>query len=292
MILINSFHGRFGNKILQYNNLMQISDLIGVSASSVGWEGDSFFHNLVKNKPSHKPQIKLGWSDLLHFDKLHPMQEHQLKKLSLSDDYVVYPECLHNVFYNTTRKDPRTFFQISDEHKRSLPQDKVNVGIHIRGDDVRGADGNNGREIHEPKYYMDSIDVVESEFDNTVYYVCTDDHSFPTYTETVKYLTDKGCEFEIGNVQSLFHDFSTLAECDVLIASSSTFVICSGFIGKKDKKIIHSMDWITKQFPGDTYVMWGNYTQDYPESYWKAFDNFWIDLYNGGNDYYKAWKFI
>lgn len=284
MILINNFTGRFGNKILQYNNLMQISDLFGVSASSVGWEGDSFFHNLVKSKPSHKPQTELRWSDLLHFD--------QFENLSLSNDYVLGSACLHNVFYNTTCKDPRTFFQISDEHKRFLPQDKANVGIHIRGGDVKGTDGNNRREIHEPKYYIDSIDAVESEFNNIVYYVCTDDPSFTTYIETVKYLTDKGCEFEIGNTQSLFHDFSTLSECDVLIASSSTFVVCAGFIGKKDKKIIHSMDWIMRQFPGDTYFMWGNYTKDYPESYWKAFDNFWIKLYNGGNDYYKAWRFI
>jgi len=285
MIRINQITGgRFGNRVLQYNNLMQTADFVGVPASCSDWEGKTFFSNLVENEPPLKPQIQLRWSDLLNF--------HKLKDLPPDNDYVLDGVCLHNVFYKTTLKDPREFIQISEEHKRVLPEDKVNVGIHIRGDDIRGADGNNGREIHEPKYYMDSIDAVESEFDNTVYYVCTDDPSFPTYTETIKYLTDKGCKFEIGNVQSLFHDFSTLSECDVLIASSSTFVISAAFIGKKDKKIIHSIDWIRKQFPGDTYFMWGNYTQDYPESYWKAFDNFWIDLYNGGNDYYKAWKFI
>lgn len=284
MISINSFSGRFGNKILRYNNLIQLSDFIGVPASSVGWEGDSFFHDLVKSKPSLKPQIELQWSDLLHFD--------QLKNISLSNDYVLGSACLHNVFYKTTHKDPREFIQISEEHKKVLPENKANVGIHIRGDDIRGADGNNGREIHKSKYYMDSIDVVESEFDDTVYYVCTDDTSFPTYIETVKYLKDKGCEFETGNVQDLFSDFSILSECDVIIASSSTFVITAAFIGKKGKKIIHSMDWIAKQFPGDKYSMWGSYTQDYPESYWQSFDNFWIDLYNGGNEHYKAWKFI
>ena len=64
MISINSFSGRFGNKILQYNNLMQTADFVGVPASCSNWEGKTFFSNLVKNKGILKPQIELKWSDL------------------------------------------------------------------------------------------------------------------------------------------------------------------------------------------------------------------------------------
>ena len=35
-----------------------------------------------------------------------------------------------------------------------------------------------------------------------------------------------------------FIDFGTLSECDIIIASSSTFTVAAGFTGKKDKKII------------------------------------------------------
>jgi len=283
MIRINQITGgRFGNRVLQYNNLMQTADFVGVPASCSDWEGKGFFSDVVENKPSLKPEVELKWSDLLRF--------RELKDLPSDNDYVLGPYCIHNVFYKTTRKDPREFIQISEEHKRVLPENKVNIGIHIRGGDVIPADG--GREIHYPRYYQNAIDFVESQFDNIRYYVCTDDLNFSTYIETVKYLEQKGCDFEIGNVQSLFYDFSTLSECDVLIASSSTFVVSAGFIGKKDKKIIHSMEWIEKMLPGDRYYKWGNYTEEYPESYWKSFDNFWLDLYNGGNEYYKAWKFI
>jgi hypothetical protein len=199
---------------------------------------------------------------------------------------------LHNTFKKLTKKDPRDFLQIREEFKPVLDKSKVNVGIHIRGDDIISADGNNGREIHSPDYYKKAIDLVNSEFNDVIYHVCTDDVTFETYTKTLDYLKEKKYTFVVGNLSDHFKDFALLSECDVLICSSSTFVITAGFLGKANKKIIHSLDWIKKHFD-DSYVPWGNYTQDYPESYWKSYDNFWLDLYNDkGSKYYKAWKFI
>ena len=285
MIRINEITGgRFGNRVLQYNNLMQVAHSLGRKASCSGWEGHVFFEGLAEDIPSTKPEVTLKWSDLLEPNKI--------KMLPPTNEYVLDNVCLHNIFYQTTEEDPRRFIRIKEEHKRHLPDDKTNVGIHIRGDDVIESDGNNGREIHSPKYYRDVIDIVESEFENTVYYVCTDDRNFDTYIETIKYLDEKGCSYELGDVGNLFYDFALLSECEILIASSSTFAITAGFIGKENKKIIHAMEWMERTLPGEKYFSWGNYTEDYPESYWKAFDNFWIDLYNGGNQYYKAWKFV
>ena len=95
--------------------------------------------------------------------------------------------------------------------------------------------------------------------------------------------------YEVGSPNQ-FVDFSTLTECDIIIASSSTFVVAAGFVGKKDKKIIHSMKWIQKNLD---HTPWHPYEDPEDTRKWQlSFDNFWVDLYNGGNEFYKAWKFI
>ena len=76
----------------------------------------------------------------------------------------------------------------------------------------------------------------------------------------------------------------------MLIASSSTFVVCAGFIGKENKKIVHSKDWINKNL---IHERW--HKKEVPADVRKkqtAVDNFWIRLYNGGNKFYKAWRFV
>jgi hypothetical protein len=286
MIRINKVTGgRFGNRVLQYNSLLQLSDSLGVEASCCIWEGNSFFESIVDDTPPTKPQSFLNWNTVLHDD---------ITQLPMDRDYHIDDPSylLHNTFNHLTKKDPRDFLQIREEFKPVLDESKVNVGIHIRGDDIISSDGNNGREIHSPDYYKKAIDVVDLEFGDVVYHVCTDDVSFQTYIETIDYLRKKNHNFVVGDLSNHFKDFALLSECDVLICSSSTFVITAGFLGKPNKKIIHSLDWIRKHFD-ESYVMWGNYTEDYPESYWKSYDNFWLDLYNDtGSKYYKVWKLI
>tara|TARA_R100001082_G_C4364216_1_gene160991 strand:+ start:1634 stop:2476 length:843 start_codon:yes stop_codon:yes gene_type:complete len=271
--------GRFGNRILQYNTLMQLSFTTNNDASCVRWEGHDIFSNLVNRKSGgNSEKSSIIWSDLL--EDLH---------LDSDKDYCICPNSIHNVFWKVTKTDPRKFIQINDKYKRNLPEDKTNVGIHIRGDDILGRDGNNGREIHSPEYYRTAINTVEDEFDNTFYYVCTDDKSFESYVRTVEYLKERGLNFELGSPDH-FKDFSTLTECDVLIASSSTFVVCAGFVGKNDKKIIHSLEWIEKNL---NHTPW-HLTED-PEHVRKwqlSYDNFWTDLYKGGNEYYNVWRFV
>mgnify|MGYP006404114085 CR=1 FL=1 len=271
--------GRFGNKLLHYNNLMQLSTTMDTNASCVLWEGDECFSDLEKYKESSIPIKKiLDWKSIL-----------DLTELNQGDTYALGPYCIHNVFWKLTKTDPRQFIKINEKYKRDLPEDKVNVGIHIRGTDILGADGNQGREIHLPDYYKNAIDLVESEFENTKYYICTDDINFISFKETLIHLGQKNIELEAGSPNH-FIDFATLSECDIIIASSSTFTVAAGFVGKKDKKIIHSMEWIQRNLD---HTLWHAYEDSKDTRKWQlSFDNFWVQLYESGNEFYHAWKFV
>jgi len=283
MLRINNItRGRYGNKILHYNSLAQLGALLGRPVSCSMWEGHDYFVKLVGPQSPQKPQLFLNWQEILEYDTL---------QLSGDYEYEVDQYCLHNTFWKLTQNDPRDFMKIKSSHIPTLPADKVTVGIHFRGTDILGADGNHGREIHTAAYYQKSIDLVASEFENVTYYLCTDDLNFHSYQATLKYLQQKNYSFQKGNIHNYWADFSTLSECDILIASSSTFVVCAGFLGKPNKKIIHSTEWIEKNLE---HTLWHPFKQD-PEEVRKtqlSFDNFWIELYNGGNKYYKAWKFV
>ena len=85
--------GRFGNRILHYNNLVQLASELGVEASCSPWEGYNLFSNLVSYKESSNSEELLLWSDILQKDSY---EEH---------DYVVGPYCLHNTFWKVTKKD-------------------------------------------------------------------------------------------------------------------------------------------------------------------------------------------
>ena len=273
--------GRFGNKILHYNNLVQLAKNLNTEASCVPWEGNECFSDLSTHIDSSNLETTLKWDEVLDMDYLTtPIHV---------NDYLVGSYCLHNVFWKVTQTDPREFFKINEKYKRNIPENETSVGIHLRGTDILGADGNQGREIHEFEYYKNSIDLVESEFKNTKYYVCTDDYNFDSFIKTVQYLENLNLPYEVGSPNQ-FVDFSTLTECDIVIASSSTFVVAAGFVGKKDKKIIHSMKWIQKNLD---HTPWHPYEDPEDTRKWQlSFDNFWVTLHEGGNAFYKAWKFV
>ena len=249
---------------------MQITNTLNTQ-----WEGHDFFKNLTTERSSNNNQALLNWQSVLESD---------ISLLPAGTDYYIDDPayCLHNVFYKVTKENPRKFLEIKDEYKKDLSSDEVHVGIHFRGTDILGADGNEGREIHFPSYYINAIELLESEFENTHYHLC--------FLQCIRFLTYKGLKFSIGDSSDYFGDFATLAECDVLIASSSTFVVCAGFIGKENKKIIHSKDWIDKNL---IHQRWHK-KEDAPEArnMQITFDKFWMRVYNGGNEFYKAWRFL
>ena len=50
--------GRFGNKILQYNSLLQIANNNNITPSCCDWEGNKFFKEIVPFIKSNKPKKK------------------------------------------------------------------------------------------------------------------------------------------------------------------------------------------------------------------------------------------
>ena len=297
MIRINNItRGRFGNRILQYNNLMQISSLLQTETSCSAWEGHEFFESLVTYKESDRPQSILKWDDILEWGdtvdiEVGDERVFYLNRTLLPNDVDFHIDdpayCLHNIFYKLTKKDPRTFFTIKDKYKKEFQDDNMHVGIHMRGGGFITAD--EGKEIHEFEFYKDSIELVEGEFKNTHYHLCTDDLTFNSFIETVQFLKDKNLNFSLGSDSDYFGDFATLSECDILISSSSTFAVCAGFIGKEDKKIIHSQKWMQRNLD---HTPWNNTECENTRKWQISFDNFWVDLYNGGSKFYKAWRFM
>jgi hypothetical protein len=287
-IRIDEFtRGRFGNRILQYNNMMQLAHKYGLQTSCVSWEGNQIFEDLVVETPSDKKRIYVGLNEILSSEDLQESSEH---------DYVIDVKGLncpiHNSFYHLTKKDPRNFFKINNKYKKALSPDVVHVGIHFRGTDKHRV--SEGREIHSSLYYRKAIKAVLEDYDKTKsikFYIGTDDRMFNNYVDTISYLKSEGLDYDIGS-DNQFEDFSVLSECDYLIGSSSTFVVCTGFMGKKNKKIIHSDEWLQKSVKHEPWHPRRGPDNDDVRKWQFTFDNFWVDLYNGGNEFYKMWKVI
>jgi len=72
-------------------------------------------------------------------------------------------------------------------------------------------------------------------------------------------------------------DFISISLSDYVISSPSTFCITASFCGKKNKKIIHSKDFIER------YNLKSNY---YRDVFWKKL------YYNSDNTDYKIYKLI
>ena len=122
-------------------------------------------------------------------------------------------------------------------------------------------------------YYMNALSEIENDVQS--FYIFTDDETLLSYKTVVEYLKQNNRKVIFGentsNRNNYIKDFSTISECDYIISSPSTYRIAAGFIGK-DKKIIHSENWIHNRVDAD--------------------DKFWVDLNNGGNSDYSIWRLI
>ena len=289
----NITRGRFGNKILQYNSLMQLAKKYNIEPSC-NWDGESsYFKQIVNQIPSSKPIKLLFCKDIIDNKQL------DFDRYEYILDDPAY--CLHNVFYHITKTDPREFLELKDEFKPKLDKNILHIGIHIRGGDILGS--NMGREIHPFDYYKKCIDDIINNTNNMfkkpkIFYVCSDDITFDTYKKTVHYLQSNNYNYKIGistgtNKEHIY-DFALLSECDILINSSSTYCICAGFLGKTNKLIYHYNSWIQRNL---NYEKWNNKETSIINGisiieFRKTFDNFWIDLFKSDNKFYNAYKFI
>ena len=279
MILIDvQTRGRFGNKVFHYNTLVQFSNIVKQNFLCADWDASSFF----KGVRTEGSKIETPAREIPPFDLIN-LTENELIERYSSGDFKLSSLSLCGPYFRLTKKDPREFLEF--EHEPQLaPDGKVIVGIHIRGGDFRGGDGNEGREIHSPEYYINAIKFVMEEYHDKelLFCVCTDDPdpNFPSYHETLKFLQENKLPTYIDIDNGYLKDFTILSFSDVLIAGSSTFVLAAGMLGKK-KKIIHSKDFVEK-------------FKDEDQKWYSKFGNgmFFHDLNHVKNDYYNLWKLI
>ena len=93
--------GRFGNKILQYNSLLQIANNNNIIASCCNWEGNIFFKIIVSHIETKNKMKGLFCKSILDDEKL----DFQNFDYCIDDP----AGAIHNFFYKITNKDPRCF---------------------------------------------------------------------------------------------------------------------------------------------------------------------------------------
>ena len=297
--------GRFGNKIFQYNNVVQLANNLNVNASCVSWEGNTYFKHMVSYKSTNKKQKIIYWNEILD----HSLND--LQKITENNDLVLDDPsyALHNTFYKVTKMDPRDFLQFKDKYIPTLDDNITYIGIHIRGGDILGGDGQDGREIHTPIYYKNAIDhVIHNIIKDKSYrfIVCTDDKQFASFKETITYLQQNNYTFSIGpncGQHKFIDDFAMLSYCDILINSSSTFCCAAVFLGKTNKTVIHSKDWMNRIVKGDfsnqeykKYVK--KWTHKMTDDEWRNTKGyhkakyFWINIFTKNVSYYDKCVYI
>lgn len=253
MVLIDSYGGRFGNRILQYFNLIQLSNFLNVEPSSIKWGGSEYFNIIdFKNSNKHKINFNIDMSD----DYL----------LDISKKYdIVMKNIMGDLFYRFNKISTFDVFKL--KFNSCINYNGKKVAIHFRGTDFnRWSDGNG---ILPIDYYINSIELI-NKLDNVRFYLFTDDKKMNNYNKAINYLKEKKIDYLTSDNNSYIQDFANISDCEYVISTPSTFVICASFMGKKNKKIIHSSKWL-----------------DYSKN-----DIFWKKLIEGGNNDYKLWKKI
>jgi len=266
--ILNIKWGRFSNRLLHYNFLRQISILSNVEfICDNSWEGIKYFKCPFTNLDNqvNNNSIILTDKDILKFKK-----EDFIQYVKEHNDIILQPPLMGELFHIYTDTDPNEFLKLKDEFKIELKQDKFNVGIHFRGTDFHEW---NIKACLSFTFYKKSIDLFEKE--KTRFYLFTDDKNYSSFVETLNYLKENNYYYEIGlSTQNggFIHDFSQLINCDGIISTPSTFSLWGGILGKKNKKIIQSKEWIDYRI--------------------KENDPFWIGIRNNINKFYKIWMEI
>ena len=251
-IIKNIEIGQFGNKLLYYNNLVQVAFHFKMDYYSPRFNEDYIFNFKNFNIPKNE-SIDIDYNFLIK-NKTNQIEN---KNFHLTP-------CMGNLFFEFDTLKTNELFKFKNE-LIPLNEKTPLVGVHFRGKDFHLWDP---KAILPLDYYLESI----NQFSNVKFKLFTDDLSMSTYNQVKKYMDDEKIEYETGEVNNLTKDFISLSYCDAIISSPSTFSISAGFCGKENKKIIHSKIWVDYQIEKN--------------------DSFWIGFNNGGNHNYKKYKII
>lgn len=241
---------QFGNKLLGLNNLIQISDFYNQDYYFTPFNGLELFDIKTKTKEYNNETYEIIDIDTLINNK---------NNLVLDNNKVYYLEpCLIELFHEF---DSLSTFDIFKFKEPFLDEQKM-IGIHYRGTDFKVWDD---KCILLYEYYKNSIDFILGDIkndikDDFIFVLLTDDFSLDSFNKSVEYLKSLNVNYKIGDINNYLYDFKTLANCDYVISSPSTFCVTASFCGKKNKKIIHSHDFI---------VNYKNKTDYFRDIFWK-----------------------
>ncbi len=265
MIYIKSYSPcGFGNKLMDYNLLRQISQKCNIDFSSpsildtrdfIELGRRPLFFNLKKKNVITKDFIKsIGAINVLKFIQLEIEKGHQieLKTPILGDFFFDFLYQFPGVFINTPSLDVR--YEM--------------CGIHFRGGDFLAW---NPVAILPIDYYISSIDFVKNYNEGVIFNLFSDDRVHDTFIKIQEYLKSKKYKFNNCINKNFIDDFFLMSYSNILISSPSTFSVMAGCTGKK-KKIIHSEAWL-------------NYSINRE-------DKFWMDLSKSNNNFYELWKVL
>jgi hypothetical protein len=258
-IIKNIDIGRFGNKLLYYNNLAQVSHYFNHNYSVPRFDYDDIFEfsNLA---------LTPTFGDSIDIDS-NFLTENQ--NINFNEPTIHLQPCLGDLFFKYDVLKTHDIFKFKSNLIPSISNNKIKIGVHFRGTDFAAWDL---KAILPTQYYINSINFVLSIESNTTIKLFTDDINLLSYKETIIYLIQNNINYELGNIHSLTNDFIDLSYCDYIISSPSTFAISAGFCGKENKKIIHSKEWVDYQCDKS--------------------DKFWVGFNSGGNNNYKKYKLI
>ena len=261
MIVIKKIHsGRFGNKLLHYNNLVQIAKSLNIS-HLLPYHDD---YKILNNKDIFVNKEYIN-SIIIDKEKLLNNKEEyliELKELIKNNHTLVLEPCLGELFflfdYNT-----REFYKDITHIKKDIYKNSKNCAIHFRGGDFKYWNPNS---ILSPEYYLNSIEHIKNNVDT--FTIHTDDYNLDSFIVVKKYLSDNKIliEYVHESDNSFDNDYSDMLYSKYIISSPSTFAICSGIMGD-EKEIIHSKKWVEQRVNND--------------------DIFWVGVNNGGNNNYK-----
>lgn len=225
----------FGNKILYYFNLRQESYKIGSGYYCCPFDGlDLFQGNMTGETP-------------------------------VNNSGKEFPLCLGERFFSDAPLNSFDVFKLKTE------RDPVNYricSIHFRGTDFHQW---NPKSILDSSYYLSAIEEIMGDVD--LFMIFTDDKTLDSFKKTVDFLLFSKKEISMGtndgDRKKFKNDFIEMSNSDIVISSPSTFCISAGIV-QREKKIIHSKEWIDSRVSVN--------------------DTFWVKLLEGGNNNYKLWK--
>ena len=246
--------GKLGNQLFQYHLISQLAMKFRMTKISFGWNNElKLFNNInaIKGLPNLFSSASIKKSELSN--GLTRDIENRIKELSQKKGVLLLePGILGEVFFDVCYIDPKSIFQISN---RDLKEKNAGIAIHFRGKDFKEW---NSKAIFEPEYYINALNQLFSlGYENEMVTLHTDD---PQHENVVKIRNYLNCKIEINHKKSFFDMVNSKA----VIMSPSTYCFWASILGSK-KILVHNKEWVISRT--------------------EAGEKFWIDLYNGGNEF-------